>query len=325
MHPCRHNENQLESVTFQSSVCALIQAKKEFVNVNCSEELVDRYSDKTGDLLEFLSFDDVGRILSKPLEEIFFVGNRPNDSKSHSNAKDRHLEKGGESDEYFGPKYNNGSGSFIPNGEESIWIQECGKPEKFKYKTYINSSLFVLDVYKKSLIEVYENDFNRRILPCFEYKSWKIKFIGNRNQAKDIINQMRSKVLNKHFENSAKGKVISFDDDFEWVQQEFSRESNFKAEGIINTLNAVKDNFTDFLGGMSTIFEAITCLGKTKRVVNEKYTSFMDRIRTPLASSEIIPLLEKYGVGLLKILISVLSFISAGEKVVTQCDFCPVL
>jgi len=304
MHPCRHNENQLESVTFQSSVCALIQAKKEFINVNCSEELVDRYkaqklflfSEKTGDLLEFLSFDDVGKILIKPLEEIFFVGNRPNDCKSHSNAKDTHLKKGGESDEYFEFKFDNGSGSFIPNGEESIWIQECGKPEKFKYKTHINSSLFVLDVYKKSLIEVYENDFNRRILPCFEYKSWKIKFIGNRNQAKEIINQMRSKVSNKQ-------------------QQNFNRESNFKAEGIINTLNAVKDNFTDFLGGMSTIFEAITCLGKTKRVVNEKYTSFMDRIRTPLASSEIVPLLEKYGVGLLKILISVLSFISAGFSV----------
>lgn len=295
-------QQQLESVSFQSSACAPTQAnpnKLKLVNIkidlsvldavflfknrctNLDEYWDDNFEFVNDDLLPLSRFgilDVVDHSLVPPIE-LFRRGN----SWHYNDGRHRHLrllilsncdpnfelvngihykirESGQEFDSLSNIKRAN---DFCPEGKENEMV-------KFVSKTGTN--LFVLDLYKYSLIELHENDFKRRDLPCFKKGPWTVKYIGQRKEAQILV----SKLLDSVYKSEVLESIVEF-----------------------------KNKFTDFLSGIGTIFEVIAGIGKVKNTTLSKYEQLKQNFLTPMLDNELVKGIKKYGLGILKVLVSV--------------------
>lgn len=191
MHPCStFNPNQLESVTFQGSVCAVIQAffcrrkymsKTNLFIIDVKSRSFLEVNKKDFDSIDLPKFDyknwtikyrgcekDANQLAFQIRRQILFC------------------EGVQERSDLFWSRLNNSfcflSEKFRAEGDEK---QFC------KYVSLNKSNLFVLNVYKKSFLEVHRSDFKRRDLPCFKYKNWTIKYEGKKDEAKRFVFQLR--------------------------------------------------------------------------------------------------------------------------------------
>lgn len=153
------------------------------------------------------------------------------------------------------------------------FVSEVKEEDFVKYVSKIGTKLYILDVYKKSLTEVHKKDFDRRDLSCFKFKGWTVKFDGRKKDARNMVIKVRNQV--------------------------------FEQETLTDTYNNVKKQFTDFLGGVSTIFEMIASVGRVSTQVKSKYEMLKEKIINPVSDSGIYRIIKEYGVYLVKILVSV--------------------
>lgn len=274
MHPCSTiNLKQLESVTFQGSVCAIIQAIFSCRKYKCRTNLfvVDVNS---------RSFLEVNK---RDFDQI----DLPTFDFKNWTVKYRGCEKGAaslifhirklimiceeiqERRDLFWFGLNNSfhslSQGFRAEGDEK---QFC------KYVSINKSNLFVLNVYKKSFLEVHRNDFKRRDLPCFKYKNWTIKYEGKKDEAKHFVIQLRQQSL-------------------------------FRQETLSETYTSIKTKFNEFLSGLSAIFEVVASIGRVSNDVNSKYMRLKTAIINPLNDNILVNVVKSYGVILIKILLNI--------------------
>lgn len=212
MHPCNSNKNfnQLESDTFQGSVCASTQANDYnlvlsdlVIDVSIYDSLVffkktqyardtyweDDFEFVNKDLLPLTRYDIVKVVddATLPPIEIYKKGNKWH----YNNGRHRHLRLLVRSQ--CNPNFKLQEGkhfvvSFNAQGKEDTL---------FKYTNNFHNNYYILDIYKKSLLEVHKSDFKRRDLPFIEYKNWKVKFIGKRSRALELIKRLRNSVYNQ--------------------------------------------------------------------------------------------------------------------------------
>ena len=286
MHPCESTKKQLESVPFQGSVCASYQANLNVVKL--SEIIIDKSVYDSLKLFEKTQYkrddywDDHFNFIDENLLPLtrFDILRENDDSRippielckkgnfySYINGRHRHLRLLIRAQ--CNPNFVLKEGihyvlSFQSEGKES---------EKFKFVSKSGSNLFILNVYKKSLIEVHRNDFLRRELPCIEYKNWTVKFIGERKTARNLVIKLRHQI--------------------------------FQPEVLVETYKNLKTQFTDFLGGLSTIFELVASVGKVSNQVKSKYELLKEKIVDPLIDSNVYSVMKDYGMSLIRILISV--------------------
>lgn len=157
--------------------------------------------------------------------------------------------------------------------DTQIFKTESSEVELFKFVAKIGSKLFVLNLYKKSFIEVCKNDFDRRDLPCFKYKDWTVKFIGEKTRARDVVIKLKHKI--------------------------------FTPEDLLDTCSQYKNQFTDFLSGMSTIFDLLAGLGRVSKDCRNKYDIMREQLVNPLIESSVYQNMKAYGTGLVKVMISI--------------------
>jgi len=156
---------------------------------------------------------------------------------------------------------------------KKIFQAESKEVDLFKFVSKVGSDLYVLNIYKKSFTEVYEKDFVRRDLPCFKYKNWTVKYIGERKTARAIVIKLKHQIFNQ--------------------------------ETLVDTLAHFKNQFTDFLSGLSTIFELVASVGRVSNQVKSKYEIMKEKLINPVTDINIYKNIKEYGVGLVKILVSV--------------------
>jgi hypothetical protein len=293
MHPCNTiNKNiQLESVTFQGSACASIQAKLNVIKLSdikidisiCDslnlfkktqyvrdEYWEDSFSFIDENLLPLSRFDILKEVDDSRIPPIELV--KKGDFYTYNDGRHRHLRLliRSQCDPNFSLK--EGIHYVI------VFRAEGNDTEMFKFVSKVGSGLFVLDIYKKSFVEVCKNDFSRRSLPCFKYKSWTVKFIGDRKVARNVVVKLRKQV--------------------------------FQQEVLSETYRNLKTQFTDFLGGLSTIFELVSSVGRVSNQVKSKYELLKDKIVNPVVDSSVYGVVKDYGLSLIKILVSVCRIVS---------------
>jgi len=149
---------------------------------------------------------------------------------------------------------------------------------KVKYVNKNSSKYYFLDVYKKELLSLHKNDFNRRDLPCINKYNVLCKYKGARSDAENILKKLYSKHI-------------------------------FTSEGLTESLTGFKKTFQDFLSGICTIFETIALVGKVSTAVNTTYSEFKEKFLQPITNIDFAQI-KKYGFKILKLLISIKNLLS---------------
>jgi hypothetical protein len=315
MHPCNINKNsQLESVSFQGSVCASSQINPDKIKLSDilidhsvydslklfskTQYMRDEYWDDNfcfvdNDLLPLTRFDILKEVDDSKIRPIELY--KKGKFYSYFDGRHRHLRMliRSQCDPNFLLK------------EGVHYISACENQGKevieFKFVSKVGSNLFILDTFKKSLIEVHKNDFSRRKLPCIQYLGWKVKFTGQREVARNIVVKLRQAPgVSANFTVGKQGR---------WSFRDVSGEP-FQSETLGETYKNLKTQFTDFLGGLSTIFELVAGIGRTSKEVKSKYQILKENVVNPVTDSKIYKLIKDYGISLVSILISVYKIIN---------------
>jgi len=299
MHPCSSQNKQLESVSFQSSACASIQASLNVVKVICLSDIVidysvndalvkfkklffnrdeywdDEFQFKDDDLLPLSRFDIIKTVSDEKIPPIEIY--KRNGKWVYNDGRHRHLR-------LLIRNQCNPNFVLVENVHYVFsYDSEMKEDDVIKYLVLEKSKLFVLDVYKKSFTQVHINDFKRRNLPCFEYKDWTIKYIGTRDESKKLVAKLKTLI--------------------------------YEPQILEETFSHVKNQFVDFLSGLGAIFEVVAGIGRTSNYVSEKYAQFREAFVIPNCATDMWAhvkrqVTQKFGLGLVKILLSISRMIS---------------